>query len=220
MKKIELDDELYQYIAAQTQNIGESASQILRRLLSLPPLPNNDRANVQPSTISTNNASTESATAQHDSDTKRVEKANADQSDVNVNDVQSNVASHAKDTSAASDSLPDATGLQALLDSHELSTIEHSVERFLLMLSAMYQDSPSAFAKASETTRGRKRLYLAASETALEEGGKTCKPRAIADTPFWVITNANNGRKRIIIAQLMASMGYAHHVIEKACAKI
>lgn len=33
MKIIEVDDELYQYIASQTQNIGESASEILRRLL-------------------------------------------------------------------------------------------------------------------------------------------------------------------------------------------
>ena len=33
MKIIEVDDELYQYIASQTQHIGESASEILRRLL-------------------------------------------------------------------------------------------------------------------------------------------------------------------------------------------
>ncbi|WP_102795074.1 hypothetical protein [Bowmanella denitrificans] len=33
MKTIEIDEELYRYIAAQTQHIGESASQILRRLL-------------------------------------------------------------------------------------------------------------------------------------------------------------------------------------------
>jgi len=35
MKTIEIDDELYQYIARQTQHIGESASSILRRLLAL-----------------------------------------------------------------------------------------------------------------------------------------------------------------------------------------
>ncbi|MCC2616005.1 replication initiation negative regulator SeqA [Aestuariibacter halophilus] len=33
MKHIEIDDQLYAYIASQTQHIGESASQILRRLL-------------------------------------------------------------------------------------------------------------------------------------------------------------------------------------------
>ena len=35
MKKIDIDDELYQYIASNTQSIGESASTILRRLLNI-----------------------------------------------------------------------------------------------------------------------------------------------------------------------------------------
>ncbi|WP_097356450.1 replication initiation negative regulator SeqA [Candidatus Enterovibrio escicola] len=35
MKTIEVDEELYRYIASQTQHIGESASNILRRLLIL-----------------------------------------------------------------------------------------------------------------------------------------------------------------------------------------
>jgi len=36
MKTIEVDDQLYSYIASQTQHIGESASDILRRLLDVP----------------------------------------------------------------------------------------------------------------------------------------------------------------------------------------
>lgn len=39
MKRIEIDDELYQYIASRTQSIGETASDILRRLLRLPQSP-------------------------------------------------------------------------------------------------------------------------------------------------------------------------------------
>ncbi|GAA4498150.1 replication initiation negative regulator SeqA [Pseudaeromonas paramecii] len=37
MKTIEVDEELYRYIASQTQHIGESASDILRRLLGATP---------------------------------------------------------------------------------------------------------------------------------------------------------------------------------------
>lgn len=37
-KHIEIDEELYRYIASHTQRIGESASSILRRLLGLQPL--------------------------------------------------------------------------------------------------------------------------------------------------------------------------------------
>ena len=33
MKTIEVDDDLYRYIASHTQHIGESASDILRRML-------------------------------------------------------------------------------------------------------------------------------------------------------------------------------------------
>lgn len=33
MKTIEVDEELYRYIASHTQHIGESASDILRRML-------------------------------------------------------------------------------------------------------------------------------------------------------------------------------------------
>jgi len=38
MKIIEVDDQLYQYIASKTENIGEQASDILRRLLGFEPL--------------------------------------------------------------------------------------------------------------------------------------------------------------------------------------
>ncbi|MCE0556737.1 MULTISPECIES: replication initiation negative regulator SeqA [unclassified Motilimonas] len=190
MKKIELDDELYQYIAAQTKDIGESASQILRRLLSLPPL--------------TDQGTTEAVKCSEPLATKQTVKKVLVKAEPSVTQQET----------------PDSASLQSFLDSAMLANVEHSVERFLLMLSQMYKHNQALFASASETTRGRKRLYLATSQEALEEGGKTCKPRAIPDTPFWVITNANTGRKRIIIAQLMASMGYAHHVIEKACEKI
>lgn len=36
MKSIDIDDDVYRYIAAQTEHIGESASDILRRLLNVP----------------------------------------------------------------------------------------------------------------------------------------------------------------------------------------
>ncbi|MCM2680792.1 replication initiation negative regulator SeqA [Echinimonas agarilytica] len=43
MKIIEVDDDLYQFIASQTQHIGESASDILRRLLQV------DKSNISES---------------------------------------------------------------------------------------------------------------------------------------------------------------------------
>ncbi len=46
MKSIEVDEELYRYIASQTQHIGESASDILRRLLMMP-----DQTSAQPEVV-------------------------------------------------------------------------------------------------------------------------------------------------------------------------
>lgn len=57
MKTIELDDDLYFYIASQTRHIGESASDILRRLLEQPAhqrvLVAEPVAVVQPSAVAT-----------------------------------------------------------------------------------------------------------------------------------------------------------------------
>lgn len=199
MKKIELDDELYQYIAGQTQDIGESASQILRRLLNLP----------AQGSSSVNPVPTPSSSTSHS--TTALETSELSEPETSVQ--------NAENTHTSATNL-DYDDLLAFLNSEQLANTELSVERFLLILSRMYQDNSDEFARASDSVKGRKRLYLADSEAALEEGGKTCKPRAIPNSPFWVITNANTGRKRIIIAQLMASMGYAHQVIEKACEKI
>lgn len=51
MKTIEVDNELYRYIASQTHHIGESASDILRRLLLAPQEDLHRDTRLMPSTI-------------------------------------------------------------------------------------------------------------------------------------------------------------------------
>lgn len=53
MKTIEVDEELYRYIASHTLHIGESASEILRRMLKLAPTAarENEEAAVTPEVI-------------------------------------------------------------------------------------------------------------------------------------------------------------------------
>ncbi|MEZ8143963.1 replication initiation regulator SeqA [Enterovibrio norvegicus FF-33] len=48
MKTIEVDEELYRYIASQTHHIGESASDILRRLLMAPQMEQEPVATLTP----------------------------------------------------------------------------------------------------------------------------------------------------------------------------
>lgn len=164
MKTIEVDEELYRYIASNTRHIGESASDILRRLLKL------ESQKTEPS------AEPAPAGVQGD-------------------------------------------GVRRMLDAGTLAAQDSAIERFMTILSVLYRDNPAAFAQASDI-KGRKRIYFADSEAALLAAGNTTKPRAIDGSPYWVITNTNTGRKRNIVAQLMAAMGYAHGLIERVSQSI
>ena len=168
MKTIELDDDLYFYIASQTRHIGESASDILRRLLEQPV------------------------------------KAGTTVPAAPVVQPQS---------------LADAMGLEALLDSDELQKEEKSINRFMLVLSTLYRDNPDSFTQATEI-KGRKRVYFSRDPEALRASGSTTKPKPVPETPFWVITNTNTSRKQNMVAQLMASMGYGEEVIAQVCGAI
>ena len=168
MKTIELDDDLYFYIASQTRHIGESASDILRPLLEQPV------------------------------------KAGTTVPAAPVVQPQS---------------LADAMGLEALLDSDELQKEEKSINRFMLVLSTLYRDNPDSFTQATEI-KGRKRVYFSRDPEALRASGSTTKPKQVPDTPFWVITNTNTSRKQNMVAQLMASMGYDEALTARVCGAV
>ncbi|MCT7656676.1 replication initiation negative regulator SeqA [Oceanimonas sp. NS1] len=165
MKTIEVDEELYRYIASNTRHIGESASDILRRLLKLD-----------------NQADVETVTP-------------------------------------AAPARAQGEGVLRMLESGALAAQDSAIERFMTILAVLYRENPAAFAQASDI-KGRKRIYFADSETALLAAGNTTKPRPIEGSPYWVITNTNTGRKRNIVAQLMAAMGYAHGLIERVSQSI
>ena len=52
------------------------------------------------------------------------------------------------------------------------------------------------------------------------ENGKTTKPKPVPESPYWVITNTNTGRKRLIIEQLMQAMGYSAEITAEVCNKV
>ena len=114
-------------------------------------------------------------------------------------------------------------GVEALFADPKFQKEAVITNKFKMMLTAMYHENRAAFVVAANTTKGRTRDYFGQSLTALlasdneEEVAqlKASKPHDIPYTPFWVITNANTGRKRIILKQMMASMGYPQHLIER-----
>jgi len=195
-------DKLDKYILANIEAFGETPSQVLRRLLSL------------------------AADADDcDSEVETVEPTPA----INTPVVQQTTPVVDKQDCSPSSpshlSLPEpvAHGVAALFANPTYKKESIVTNKFKMMLTTMYHENRSAFIVAANMTKGRTRNYLGQNLNALlasdneEEVAqlKASKPREIPNTPFWVITNANTGRKRIILMQMMASMGYPQHLIER-----
>ena len=175
MKNIEVDEELYHYIVTNTQEIGESASSILRRLLQL---------------SHTNVALAERSESANESVSENAQPVDADQETELVQGSIFNV-----------------------INKEELAMQRGAVGRFLIILGALHRVHSKTFNKVCEI-RGRDRLYFATSETELEQSGSSTKPRQIPDSNFWVITNSNTTRKKMMLTEVAKEMGYSSADIE------
>ncbi|ADT86410.1 replication initiation negative regulator SeqA [Vibrio sp. Vb2880] len=179
MKTIEVDEDLYRYIAGQTLHIGESASDILRRLLNV----DGQSTPVAP-------------------------KAAAAPKGIVVS----------KDAGQET-KLDCVKEMRSLLISDEFAGLKKAVDRFMLVLSTLHRIDPAAFSEAM-LVKGRKRVYFADNEQTLLANGQTTKPKAIPNTPFWVITNNNTSRKQQMIEQVMIRMNFPADIIEKVTQSI
>ncbi|RBW41614.1 replication initiation regulator SeqA [Psychromonas sp. B3M02] len=196
MKTIEIEDDLYKHILNNIEAFGETPSQILRRLLALPKESTSVEAEVKP--VQPEVAEVVEITATSSEKEKPAETLNNQPEALYVH-----------------------KGVKELFSDPAFKAETVITNKFMMMLTTMYFEKKAEFIEAAETTKGRTRAYLG---TQLEEllnsdneeelaQFKASKPRTIPNTPYWVITNANTGRKRIILTQMMASMGYPHHLI-------
>ncbi|WP_213994921.1 replication initiation negative regulator SeqA [Arsukibacterium sp.] len=172
MKTIEIDDDLYHYIAAQTRQIGESASDILRRLLLGEP---------QPSPTSVDSSKPEA--------------------------VASAPASEQKDSSTPGT-------IFDLVSRQDLQAESSVVGRFLYLLSVLARVHKKQFTKVLDI-KGRNRLYFATSAEALSEAGSSTNPKQIPNTGFWVITNSNTTRKKMMLTETAIKLGYSEQDAER-----
>lgn len=189
MKTIEVDEELYLYIASRTLHIGESASDILRRLL-----------NVDGTDLSALSAEDAFPAADAEIESHAVQP-----------EPSSPVVRNSAEQLHAVDSVK---AMRELLISDEFAAQKKVVDRFILVLSTLYRLNPSSFSDAM-SVKGRKRQYFADNEQTLLNSGTTTKPKAIPDTPFWVITNNNTSRKQQMVDQVMTLMEFPTDIIEK-----
>ena len=58
-----------------------------------------------------------------------------------------------------------------------------------------------------------------AGKEALLENGSSTNPKAIPDSPFWVVTNNNTAKKTNMLEQVLRNLGYQPDVIETVIAR-
>ncbi|WP_286258280.1 replication initiation negative regulator SeqA [Pseudoalteromonas apostichopi] len=195
MKKIDIDDELYQYIASNTQSIGESASTILRRLLNL-----SDGANAPVET--TTKTEQEPPVVEVKEEAKQ--ESSLEPSDENVDDAAGTVTA----------STQVKGNVFNVLNKEELAMQKGVVGRFLFILAALYRTHKKDFANVLEI-KGRDRVYFATSKEALLESGSSMNPKNITDTEYWVMTNSNTTRKKMMLHEVALCLGYSADEAEK-----
>lgn len=209
MKIIEVDEELYRYIAKQTQSIGESASDILRRLLHLPANPS-----ATLDFVSFDGSITEDAVKSDAVLESEVKLTNAPSQQETFLESKTAAPKMAKKQSnEAINQISDKVRL--LLNSDEFKQESKAVVRFLAILRVLYRTDPESFAQATESLQGRTRVYFARDEATLLMTGNHTKPKQIPDTPYWVITNTNSGRKMLMLESAMQSMNLPESLIDE-----
>jgi len=182
MKKIDIDDELYQYIASNTQSIGESASTILRRLLNL----------------SGDNVATSSVpVAESESDIHKPDEVVDSEEPLNEINGAEPVTSTTQNTG----------NVFNILNKEELAMQKGVVGRFLFILSAFYRTHKGDFANVLEI-KGRDRVYFATTKEALLESGSSMNPKNIPETEYWVMTNSNTTRKKMMLHEVALCLNY------------
>ncbi len=120
MKTIEVDEDLYRYIAGQTEHIGESASDILRRLL-----------NIDGITPPTSQAAEATASA------PKPER-------------QEPVGIVVSKDAAKPESVDAVKVMRSLLISDEFAASNKAVDRFMQVLSSLYHINSASFAEATQ----------------------------------------------------------------------
>lgn len=186
MKQIDIDDELYQYIASNTQSIGESASTILRRLLNL----NGD----DNTPVAKNNQNNQLATQDKRDDTQQPNDS-----------LEQEVVTPMKQTNA---------NVFNILNKEELAMQKGVVGRFLFILSAFYRTHKKEFSAVLDI-KGRDRVYFATSKEDLVNSGSSMNPKNITDSEYWVMTNSNTTRKKMMLHEVALCLGYTAEQAEE-----
>ncbi|WP_153916237.1 replication initiation negative regulator SeqA [Shewanella sp. TC10] len=190
MKYIEVDEELYRHIASKTERIGESASDILRRLLDL----SVDTAEpAEPLAIS------------HPSLESTPEIVNTDPVE-ETTEVEVNNSEPVETEELEAEVVPTDINFNDVVHEHMLSQQKGAVGRFMFLLESLSKLTPATFEQILKI-QGRGRLYFARSKAELLSASQSANPKEIGDSGYWVTTNNNTAKKRTILSEVLLQLG-------------
>lgn len=187
MKIIEIDDDLYAFIASQTKHIGENASDILRRLL-------------MPESPAPIRALREEATSEV---TDEIPAAMVE-TELPTDAPAENAVVSEPETPVSPENAAD---ILERVTPEALAAFSKRVDQFLFVLAELHKLNPQAF-DAVEQIKGKNRTYFATSKEALLKNGSSTNPKAIPDSPYWVVTNNNTAKKIAMLEQVLQKLGY------------
>jgi negative modulator of initiation of replication len=230
LKIIEIEDDLYKYILSNIEDFGETPSEILRRMLLI-----EDSTKDKTTPILCETPDKESNVTIKASDifnrprvrsapTKKVSKQAQNKKTAKKEKTPKKILCKTERILQRA-SIPDVLtkGVGNLYASRVLRTEPIIVNKFKMMLIAMYYENKDAFMDAIKVVKGARRAYIGIElDTLLASDNQeevdiliASKPKEIPYTPLWVVTNTNTGRKRIILTQMMVAIGYPHNLIER-----
>ncbi|MDO6640702.1 replication initiation negative regulator SeqA [Shewanella sp. 5_MG-2023] len=195
-KYIEIDEELYRYIASKTERIGESASDILRRLLDLSI---ESVEPVEPLAISQPSLETAHATS--------------------VAKVKAEVITPEVVEPAVIEEVNTEVDFNTVVHEHMLSQQKGAVGRFMFLLESLSAMTPATFDQILKI-QGRGRLYFARSKAELLKASQSANPKEIGTSGYWVTTNNNTAKKRTILSEVLLQLGCNEELAKSISDKI
>lgn len=208
MKTITIEDDLYTFIASQTKHIGESASDILRRLL----MPEEGATAEQ---VPTDGAEETTLVAKEPaiSEEPAAVKAEVEPPVIEQTTEVSEVAEQ-----QVENVVNGANGdVFALIEGMDLANQSSRVEQFLTILSALHQTHAADFEKVLDV-KGRNRLYFATDKEQLLQAGSSTNPKQVPASRYWVVTNNNTAKKVSMLTQVAGVLDYSEQDSKKLAA--
>jgi len=111
---------------------------------------------------------------------------------------------------------PASEELHALVSGSRLSTYTYAVDKYLAILSKVYQQKPERFEEVEANVSGPRRKYFGTDRQELIESGSSVNPKQIPESPYYTTTNNNTPNKRKRLKKVLRLLDYDERVVQKA----